>query len=115
MRKVCKSVSAFLIFVMMCTYTSFAANEVENNPSAEANAETAVDIEAQNEVDKIVGKLETVLDPENHELEQDLNNVIEKHSDNWLVKLFKTIIDAISGFLDAIFELATEATKIEVD
>ncbi len=115
MSRISKIVSVFLVIVTLFTHTAFADNKVENNPSAETEVNAAVDIKESDAVNKIVDKLETILDPENDELEKEVTETLEKHSDNWFVKFFKTIIDAISSFLDAIFKLASEAAKIGVD
>ncbi len=95
--------------------TAKAENKVENNPSAAAKVEAEVDIEQSKEVNELTEKLETLLDPENNELEEQATETLEKHADNWFVKLFKSIIDAISSFLDAVLEMASEAAKIGVD
>ncbi len=104
-----------LTLVLMFGITAMAENKVENNPSAEKKVEAEVDIEQSEEVNVITEKLETLLDPENNELEEQATKTLEKHSDNWFVKLFKGIIDAISSFLDAVLEMASEAAKIGVD
>ena len=115
MRKICKIVSIILVLISLFTYTAFADNKVENNPTAEVEVNAEVDIEESDAANKIVDKLETVLDPENDELEKEVTETLEKHADNWFVKFFKAIIDAISSFLDAILKLASEAAKIGVD
>lgn len=115
MNRIGKIISIVLVFVTLFTYTAFADNKVENNPSAETEVNAEVDIKEPDAANKIVDKLETILDPENDELEKEVTETLEKHSDNWFVKFFKAIIDAISSFLDAIFKLASEAAKIGVD
>lgn len=115
MIKMNKIICLVLVFVTMFTYSAFADNKVEDNPSADTGVSAEVDINKSDAANKIVDKLETILDPENDELEKEVTETLEKHSDNWLVKFFKTIIDAISSFLDALFKLASEAAKIGVD
>lgn len=115
MSRISKIVSIFLVIVTLLTHTAFADNKVENNPSAETEVNAEVDIKESDAANKIVDKLETILDPENDELEKEVTETLDKHSDNWFVKFFKTIIDAISSFLDALFKLASEAAKIGVD
>ena len=115
MNRIGKIISIVLVIATLCTYTAFADNKIENNPSAETEATAEVDIKESDDANKIVDKLETILDPENDELEKEVSDTLEKHSDNWFVKFFKTIIDAISSFLDAIFKLASEAAKIGVE
>jgi len=115
MNRIGKIISIVLVIATLFTYTAFADNKIENNPSAETEATAEVDIKESDDANKIVDKLETILDPENDELEKEVTETLEKHSDNWFVKFFKKIIDAISSFLDAIFKLASEAAKIGVD
>lgn len=115
MSRISKIVSVFLVIVTLFTCTAYADNKVENNPSAKTETNAEVDIKESDAANKIVDKLETILDPENDELENEVTETLEKHSDNWFVRFFKTIIDAISSFLDAIFKLASEAAKIGVD
>ena len=103
------------------------ANEFESNASAETNTETNTETNAADEavidentegsedIESIADKLVTVLDPENNELEETTGRILEKYSNNWLVKMFKTIIDTIRNFIDAILTLASEAAKIGVD
>ncbi len=115
MSRISKIVSVFLVIVILFTYTAYADNKVENNPSAKTEMNAEVDIKESDAANKIVDKLEAILDPENDELEKEVTETLEKHSDNWFVRFFKTIIDAISSFLDAILKLASEAAKIGVD
>lgn len=115
MNRISKIFSLILVVILLFTNTAFADDKVENNPSAEVESSAEVEINKSETADKIVDKLETLLDPENDELEKEVTETLEKHSDNWLVKFFKTIIDAISSFLDALFKLASEAAKIGVD
>ena len=115
MIKIKKIICLVLVFVTMFTHSAFADNKVEDNPSADTEVSAEVDINKSDAANKIVNKLKTILDPENDELEKEVTETLEKHSDNWLVKFFKTIIDAISNFLDALFKLASEAAKIGVD
>lgn len=115
MSRISKILSVMLVIILLFTNTAFADNKVENNPSAEKESSAEVEINQSETADKIVDKLETLLDPENDELEKEVTETLEKHSDNWLVKFFKTIIDAIRSFLDALFKLASEAAKIGVD
>ena len=114
MKCICKKISICLIFIMLFTYTAFADNKFENNSSAgSANAED--NIEQSEDSDAIVDKLETLLDPEDNELEEEVSKTLEKYSEHWLVKFFKKIIDAISRFLEAVLKLASEAAKIGVE
>ena len=107
------------MFFLLFSCNVMAENEDENNSSADTQSEAEVEIniedEIEDEVDQIVNALETILDPENDELEKKAAETLEKHSDNWLVKLFKSIIDAISRFINAVLELASKAAKIGVD
>ncbi len=114
MNKVMRLISLILILTTLSIYPVYADNKLENDSSEGEKQQTEVNIDESN-VTKVIDKLETLLDPENNELEHEVNKTLEKHSDNWFVKFFKTIIDAISSFLDAIFKLASEAAKIEVD
>ena len=117
MNKIGKIISTVLVFVTLFTYTAFADNKVENNPSVQSSAE--VDINKSDysfEPDVDIKVLYTGLRPgDNNDLEKEVSDTLEKHSDNWFVKFFKTIIDAISSFLDALFKLASEAAKIGVE
>ena len=110
-----KIVNITLILVLTFGLTAIAENKVENNSSVEMKVETEVDIEQSEEVNEIADKLETLLDPENNELEEKAAETLEKHADNWFVKVFKSIIDAIGHFLNAVLEMASEAAKIGVD
>lgn len=99
---ICLFISFCLVLnINLLVYAETDANsKVENNTEISTHAEEAV---------------ENILDEFNNnsdELQEKVDDVIEKNSDNFIVKLFKSIIDAISKFLDAIFELALEITKI---
>lgn len=115
MGKISKKVFVVLIIIITVTSTVFAVDKVENNFSAETEATAEVNIEDSNAANAIMNKMETILDPNNRELEQEVSETLEKHSDHWLVRFFKTIIDAIVGFIKAVFELATQAARIGVD
>ncbi len=115
MNKICKVISIVLFLVALFTHTAFADNNIENNSSAKTEINAEVDIKDTDSDNIIADKLETILDPENDELEKEASKTLEKHADDCIVKFFKTIIDAISRFLDALFELASEAAKIGVD
>lgn len=112
-----------IVFLMLLCSNVVTANEFESNASAETNTETnAADeavidenTEGSEDIESIADKLVTVLDPENNELEETTSRILEKYSNNWLVKMFKTIIDTIRNFIDAILTLASEAAKIGVD
>lgn len=83
---------------------------VHAEPDANDKVENSAEISSQAEE-----TVENILDEFNNNsdgLQEKVDNVIEKHSDNFFVKLFKSIIDAISKLLDAIFKIALEATKI---
>ena len=83
---------------------------VNAEPYANDNVENSAEIFSQAEE-----TVENILDEFNNNsdgLQEKVDNVIEKHSDNFIVKLFKSIIDAISKLLDEIFKLALEVTKI---
>ena len=113
--KNCKNISICLILTMLFTYTVFAENKVENNSSVDDGVDAEINIEQSEDADEIVDKLETLLDPDNNELEEEVSKTLEKYSEHWLVKFFKKIIDAISRFLEAVLKLASEAAKIGVD
>lgn len=113
MSRIYKIISIVLILVITFTYTAFADNKTENNPITPASVE--VDIKDSDVASEIIDKLETILDPDNNELEKEVTEILVKHSENRLVRFFRTIIDAIRGFLDSVFKLASEAAKIGVD
>jgi len=109
----CKRKTALICVVMLCMF-SFnvqANNKVENNNSVKTENSTEVNIDEEN----ITDKLETILDPDNDELEKEAKKTLDKYSSNWLVRFFQKIIDAISKFIDAVLKLASEAAKIGVD
>lgn len=110
-----KRLSLVFVFIIMLTYSAYADNQIERNPPVETGVSAEVEIEEADTVNKIVGQLETFLDPENDELEKEVTETLEQYSENWLVKIFKRIIDALNGFLDELFKLATEAAKVGVD
>ncbi len=110
-------VSAALVMALL-NVNAAATEEIENNSSAATQTEAEVEIEMEKSgdiVDVITGNLTSLLDPENNEMEERMSQILEENKDNWFVKLFKRIIDAISSFLNAVLELASQATKIEVD
>lgn len=109
MKKIVKILCVICIVMAVCSSEAFAANEIENKHSQE---EVNIETDSSN---AIVDKLETLLDPNNDTLEKEVTKTLEEHSDNWFVRWFKGIIDAISRFLDELFELASEAAKIGVD
>lgn len=96
-----------LIGILNCV-TVKAINNLENNPETAVIAETGVD----KEVDDLLKGLESILDPNNNEFEQKMNTTLEKHKDKALVKLFQKIADALTHFLDALFNLASEASEV---
>jgi len=81
-------------------------------------AETDADFKVENNTELTAQAGETVeniLDEFNNNsdgLQKKVDDTIKKNSDNFIVKLFKSIIGAISKLLDSIFKLALEATKI---
>lgn len=105
----------FIYTIIICLFwgciTAQADNKVENNDSVQTEDVTEVNIDEN----IITDKLETVLDPDNNELEEEARKTLEKHSSNWIVRFFQKIIDAISKFIDAVLKLASEAAKIGVD
>lgn len=108
-------ISITLILILTFGLIAIAENKVENNSSVEMQVETEVNIEQSEEVNEIADKLEILLDTENNELEEKATGILEKYKDNWFVKLFKSIMDAIGHFLNAVLEMASEAAKIGVD
>lgn len=97
------------IILLICLFLNngFCVNaEQKINDKFENNtAKTAETVEA---VEDILNEFENNSDG----LQGEVDKVIEENSENFFVKLFKSIIDAISKFLDALFKLALEATKI---
>lgn len=102
----------FIVFIMLAGMLSYmsvgAVNNFENNPGIHMMSETGVD----KEVDDLVKSFESILDPNNNELEQKMNATLEKHKDNPIVKFFNKIASWLTSFLDALFNLATEATEV---
>ena len=78
MRRVNKVIGIVLVFALLSTCTAFADNKVENNPTAEIESSAEVEINQSETADKIVDKLETLLDPENDELEKEVTETLEK-------------------------------------
>lgn len=115
MKTVRKIIGILLVIFVLFSCNAMAENELENDPSAAVESGAEVEIDIGEGMDEIVGNLETILDPENNELEEKVTETLDKYSDNWFVKLFKQIIDAISSFLNAVLDLASEAARIGVD
>lgn len=84
----------------------FVYAETNTNNKLEKNTE--ITAEAEETVENILDEFDNNADG----LQEKVDDVLEKNSDNFIVKLFRNIIDAIAKFLDAIFEIALEATKI---
>ena len=116
MKHYLKIVIICLIILVLLTFVSLAENEKNDTSSLSGSSATdIVDKESFEEVDTIIGELETLLDPDNNELEEAASKTLEKYSNHWLVKLLKRIIDAITRFINAILKLATEGAKVGVD
>lgn len=94
-------IAAILICFNICAYAeNNQVNKVENN--------TEMTAKTQETVENILNDFENNSD----EVQEKVDKIIEKNAENFFVKLFKNIINAISALLDSIFELASEATKI---
>lgn len=112
MKCIYKLIFCYLIFLNSVFYnTAFAEGSVQSDISIVSS----VQVDAEDDLEQITGKLETILEPDNNELERGINGILKKYSDNWLVKIINKIISIISSFLDAIFKLATEAARVGVD
>lgn len=98
-----KKILCFLISMCLILNINLMAH-------ATSNIENSTEISAQAEetVENILNEFNNNSD----ELQNTVDNVIETNSDHPIVKLFKTIIDAIAKLLDAIFDLAMGITKI---
>ncbi len=105
----------FIITVISINTVVFAENETENNLSVEVKTETEDNIEESEMVDKLVDNMESILDPDNNELQETIEKTLEKHSKSKIVKFFKIIIEAVKKLLDSILKLASEAAKIGVE
>ena len=102
-----------IALVCMCSFPVYAVeeNEVENNPSEEVTDSTEVLIDEE-DADFWDPVFESVLDPDNHELERNTKEVLDKYSQNPIIRFFQKLFDALSRFLDKLFDLASEAAKI---
>lgn len=80
----------------------------ENDEQAKIENNTEITAQAEKTVEDILDEFENNSDG----LQEKVDKVIEENSESFIVKIFKNIIDAIGKFLDAIFKLALEATKI---
>ncbi len=99
-----KNIIVFVLVILsfnICVYASASAT-----PEIENNAETAV--QAMDTVENILNEFEN----NSEELQEKVNEVIGKNADNFFVKIFKSIIDVITKFLDAILQSASEAIKV---
>lgn len=98
---------AVAIYLIVCIgFIAYAETETDIQTKIENNAE--ITVQTEETVENILDEFEHNSD----ELQEKADAVIEKNSDNFIVKLFKNIMEAISKFLDAIFKIAIEATKI---
>lgn len=104
-----KNVICGIMIVSICFNGTMVMGK--SNEKAEA-AEDAIVEEIIEE--KVLGALDSVLDSDDNELSENLEKVLETHSDNWFVKIMKKIISVLTDFLNKLFALATEAAKIEV-
>lgn len=103
-----KKIICFIVSVCFIINTNLFVVHAETAVDTELENNTEITAEAEETVEDILDDFENNSD----ELQQKVDNVIEKNSDNFIVKFFKSIIDTIAEFLDAIFELALKATKI---
>lgn len=101
-----KIICLLISFCLVLNINFFVHAETDANAKVENSTE--ITAKAEEIVENILDEFENDSDG----LQKKVDDVIEKNSDNFIVKLFKSIIDAISKFLDAIFELALEITKI---
>ena len=101
-----KIVFLFISVCLILNMNLFVYAETDANFKVENNAEVTATVD--DSVENILDEFEN----NSNGLQENVDNVIKKNSDNSIIKLFKSIIDAISEFLDAIFELALEVTKI---
>lgn len=101
-----KIICILISFCLVLNINLFVHAETDANAKVENGTE--ITAKAEETVENILDEFENDSDG----LQKKVDEVIEKNSDNFIVKLFKSIIDAISKFLDAIFELALEITKI---
>lgn len=103
MKKIISVILSLVLSVNMVLIVNAESDEeakIENNTEITAQAEKAVE--------DILDEFENNSDG----LQEKVDKVIEENSESFIVKIFRSIIDAIGKFLDAIFELALEATKI---
>lgn len=108
----------FVIFVLFSIlflmHNVYANNEIESNTDDRQN-ESVEYIDENNVMNEITEGLETILEPDSNELEENVSKTMEKYSNNGIVRFFQKLIDAISSFIESIFKLASEAAKIGVD
>lgn len=108
----------FVIFVLFSIlflmHNVYANNESESNTDDRQN-ESVEYIDENNVMNEITEGLETILEPDSNELEENVSKTMEKYSNNGIVRFFQKLIDAISSFIESIFKLASEAAKIGVD
>lgn len=100
------SIAVAICLIVCIGFIAYAETETDVKTEIENNAEMTVQTEET---------VEDILDEFEHnsdELQEKADAVIEKNSDNFIVKLFKNIMETISKLLDAIFKIAIEATKI---
>ncbi|MBO4898413.1 MAG: hypothetical protein J5590_08970 [Clostridia bacterium] len=104
-----------LVLILVCTFTVFCENDTDNNLSADTGVEAEINIEDSDEALEIADKLDTLLDPNNNELQEEIDRTLDKYADNPIVEFFKKLIEAIARFIEKVLALATDAAKIEVE
>lgn len=102
-----KKIVSVILMLIICINMTVMVN-AENSDENKIENNTEITTQAEKTVENILDEFNNDSD----ELQQKVDNVIEKNSNNLIIKLFKSIINAITKFLDAIFEIALEATKI---
>ncbi len=107
-----KRIIFFLIvaFALSTNCNIYAENGFENNTLADSEIEAEVDIDE----DDVFGDIDTILDPDNHELEVKVSKILENHLFHPIVRFFKNLIERITRLINRIFEFATRVAVIEV-
>lgn len=96
-----KKIVSVILMLIICINMTVMVN-AENSDENKIENNTEITTQAEKTVENILDEFNNDSD----ELQQKVDNVIEKNSNNLIIKLFKSIINAITKFLDAIFEIA---------
>lgn len=109
------TIICFILFgILFSIYGVYANDEVESY-TEDTKKESVENIDENKLIDEITDGLETILDSDNNELEENISNTMDEYSSNRIVRFFQKLIDAISSFIESILKMASEAAKVGVD